>query len=316
MNKQAKSLIFLLITSIIWGFAFPFQDLATDHLANFSFNGSRFLLGALSLLPIIFIFERDFSDKKKNRRTFVWGIVVGFILFAASACQQWAILLMSDAGSADASGIVGFITGLYSVFVAISATLFFKEKLTSGTVIGVLLAAVGLFLIGLTGEGVSLPSSGELVGCGVAMIGTFFWTAHIITIDRKVGGVDPLKFSLVQFVTCALLNLACAPFIEPGVLTLANMRAAIWSVLFCGIMSVGVAYTCQSLGQKDANPAAAAIILSAECVFSAIGSIVIKGEFLPYWYNYLGAALIFGGIVFSQVVKGNPFKRKKRTAEK
>lgn len=317
MNKRVKSLIFLFVTAIIWGFAFPFQDIAADKLLNFSFNGTRFLLGALSLVPIIFIFERGKTEGKKLTRTLVCGIIVGGVLFLASCFQQWGIMILSGAGAPDASGTAGFITGLYSVFVAICSVLFFGKRLSVGTVLGTVSAVAGLFLISLTGEGFSLPSGGELLGCAVVLLGTFCWTAHILIIDRKVGDIYPLRFSFVQFMVCAILNLICSPIFESGVLTLANIKAVLPSILFCGLMSVGIAYTCQTLGQKDANPTAAAIILSSECVFSAIGSIIIKGEFLPYAYNYVGAALIFLGIILSQLFGAGEreTKGKRKTAD-
>lgn len=288
MNKQVKSTITLLMAAIIWGFAFSAQAMVdTEVLGNFSFNGIRFLLGAASLIPVIMLFEREEKNAAKMKRTIFTAMLAGTILFCASAFQQFGISINHNAGKA------GFITGLYTVLVPFLGMIIFKRKTGLNTWIAALLAVSGLFLLS-AGDGFDNINFGDVV----VLIGSFFWAAHILVIDKFVGEVSPLKFSSIQFAVCGLWNLIFAAFAET--ITWSGVTATMLPILYTGLMSTGVAYTCQVLGQKDADPNFAAIILSTECVFSAVGGAIILHEVMTT-KGYFGCVLMFAGIVLSQL---------------
>jgi drug/metabolite transporter (DMT)-like permease len=280
----------LTVTAIIWGFAFVAQVLGSQFLAPFSFNGIRFIIGAISLVPVIFIFERDFSDRKKFKRTVLFGMLEGCVLCIASALQQFGAEITQSAG------VSGFITGLYMIMTPIAYLLVFKKKTSITVWIAALISVVGLFMLCLGEEGLHI-GMGEIL----LFAGTFFWTTHIILIDRVVDGISPIKFSAVQFFTCGILNIICMIPLEGATLSLDNVVNALPALLYCGIFSAGVAYTLQVVGQKySTNPTNAAIILSTESVFSAIGGAIFGTDKIPL-IGYVGCALIFCGIILSQI---------------
>ena len=290
------SILILFLTAIIWGFAFPFQADGGEVLGTFWFNGIRFIIGAISLIPVTLIFERKRPSDKELKKLFGFGVVCGVILFAASALQQFGIFLSGNSSKA------GFITGLYMVFVPF-AGIFMRKKIRIEAFIGATVAVIGLYFVSFA-NGASAIDVGDLV----ILIGAFFWTAHIVCIDSWANDVSPIKFSLVQFVVCGVLNLAVAPIFESNVVVSGEtIMISLIPLLYCGIFSVGVAYTCQVIGQRGTEPALASIILCTEAVFAAIGGWILRDEILGV-KGYIGCALIFVGILLSQV---KIFKAKK-----
>lgn len=285
MNKKIKSTMTLFTAAIIWGFAFTAQCFVdTNVIGNFTFNGVRYLLGAVVLVPVAFIFERERAAFKK---IVIAATIAGTFLFIASALQQYGISLSKSAGKA------GFLTGLYTVLVPIFGVLIWRKKTGANTWIAAALAVVGLFLI----TGGNTFSSFEK-GDFVVFIGAFFWAGHILVIDKTIGDLPPIKFSLIQFIVCGIWHMSMALCFED--ITLSGIMATTVPILYTGIMSTSVAYTCQVVGQRGADPNFAAIILSTECVFSAIGGAIILGEVMSVG-GYIGCALIFGGILVSQM---------------
>lgn len=276
----------LLLTAMIWGFAFVAQRTGSDHVGAFVYNGIRFALGAISLIPVVLIFEREKTDKKKILDTVKYGALVGAILFTASAFQQIGIEITGSAGKA------GFITGLYTVLVPIVAFILYRQRNGVNVWIGAVIAVVGLFLLSVADD--------FTVGIGdlILLCGALFYTMHIITIDRFVEKVSPLKFSAVQFATCAILNLVMALFFDTY--DVEGIKAAIVPILYGGLGSVGVAYTLQVVAQKNVAPTPAAIIMSTEAMFSAIGGAIILHETMTL-RGYMGCALIFCGIILAQL---------------
>lgn len=286
MKTKPKSIILLFLTAIIWGFAFVAQKVGAQYVGAFTFNGIRFVIGALSLFPVIMLFEKEKASKEKTKKTAVAGLIGGLVLFAASTLQQYGVELTNSAGKS------GFITGLYTVFVPIAAFLFMKKKTSILTWLGAVFAVAGLYLLCMTGE--------EGVGIGdlVLLIGTVFWTIHILVIDKFVDEISPLRFAQIQFVVCGVLSVICALILED--ISFAGIKDALIPILYGGIMSVGVAYTCQILGQKDADPTFSAIVLSTESVFAAVGGVLLQNETMTA-SAYAGCVLIFVGIVLSQL---------------
>lgn len=289
----------LLTTAVIWGFAFVAQVLGAECVSPFTFNAIRFLIGAISLVPIILIFERDFADREKFKNTVIASVLGGVALFAAAACQQ------IGADITGSAGVSGFITGLYTVMTPIAYLLIFKKRTAVTVWIGAVFSVLGLFCLCINDSGLSAGPGELLLFCG-----TFFWTAHIIIIDIYVDKVSPLKFSCGQFIVCGLMNVVVALFAESAAFSMDNVMKAGISILYCGILSAGVAYTFQIFGQKySSSPTGAAIILSTESLFSAIGGAVFGTDSIPP-IGYAGCALIFAGIVLSQL-PASIFKKQK-----
>ncbi len=293
MKTKVKSTILLFLTAIIWGFAFVAQRVGAEFVGAFTFNGIRFLLGSLSLVPVILIFEREKFDKAKIVKTLIPSLLAGTILFIASTLQQYGIEITQSAGKA------GFLTGLYIVLVPLIRFVMGK-KTSVFTFIGAVFAVVGLFFLCMTGDEISFG-----IGDIVLIIGAFFWAGHILVVDKFVKEISPLKFSMMQFFVCGALSMIFAIILED--IELAAVKSAGIPILYGGLMSVGVAYTCQILGQKDSDPTFASIVFSTESVFSAIGGALILNEIMS-GRGYLGCVLIFIGIVFSQL---NPTEMKK-----
>ncbi len=291
MKKNSiLSIIVLFITAIVWGFAFPFQRIASDYIETFWFNGIRFIVGAVSLIPVVLIFEREKLSKKQWKKLIISSSLCGFILFAASALQQIGITMTGSSAKS------AFITGLYMVFVPFCG-IFMKKRIRAEAFIGAAAAVVGLYFVCFA-NGAENVHIGDLV----VLVGAFFWTAHIVCIDTYASECPSLKFSLLQFVVCGILNLAVAPFFD-GALVLSPevFTNALIPILYCGIFSVGVAYTCQVIGQRGTEPALASIILCTESVFAAIGEPLIdKGATPLPAIGYMGCGLIFVGILLSQ----------------
>jgi drug/metabolite transporter (DMT)-like permease len=289
-GQTAKSDGLLLLTAVIWGFAFVAQRVGMDYVGPFGFNGVRFALGCLVLLP--FLSRNGLRDDHRSRRepallslpSLGGGLVAGFVLFCGASFQQVA-LVYTTAGNA------GFITGLYVVLVPIIG-IALGHKTHPGTWIGAALAGVGLYLLSVVGPFAISP--GDLL----VLIGAFFWAVHVHLIGWLSPRQDPLKIAFLQFVVCAVLSLVTSAAIEHNAVR--SYVAAAIPILYGGALSVGVAYTLQVVAQKKAKPAHAAIILSLEAVFAAIGGRLILGETLSP-RAIAGCVLMLCGMLLSQL---------------
>lgn len=291
-NKTLRANMLLLLTAAIWGFAFVAQRVGSQYVGAFTFNGIRFAIGSLSLIPLIIYFDK----KKKNeniedktieevpKKSILPGVIVGVVLYIAATLQQVG-LIYTTAGKAS------FITGLYMVFVPIIG-IFLKQKIGKNSWIGVGLAVIGLYLLSVN-ENFNI-SYGDLL----EVIGSVFWAIHILTIDHFSNKMDSLKLSCIQFATCSVLSLITAVMFES--ITMTGISQALIPILYGGLLSVGVAYTLQVVAQKNAKPSHAAIILSMESVFGAIGGAVLLGEVMS-GRGYIGCILILIGILVSQI---------------
>lgn len=286
MKSKVKPTILLFLTAMIWGFAFVAQRVGAEYVGAFTFNGIRFMLGTCSLIPVIIIFEREKLNKEKFISTLVPSILAGTVLFIASTLQQYGVEITQSAGKA------GFLTGLYTVLVPLIRFVMGK-KTSLLTFIGALFAVAGLFFLCMTGDEFTFG-----IGDLVLIIGAFFWAGHILVVDKFVEKVSPLKFSMMQFLVCGILSLIFAFILED--VNFASVKSAGIPILYGGIMSVGVAYTCQILGQKESDPTFASIVFSTESVFSAIGGALLLNEIMS-GRGYFGCVLIFIGIVLSQL---------------
>jgi len=289
-GQTVKSDGLLFLASVIWGFAFVAQRVGMDYVGPFGFNGVRFALGCLVLLP--FLWRNGLRDDHRSRRGPVLlslpslggGLIAGLVLFCGASFQQVA-LVYTTAGNA------GFITGLYVVFVPILG-IALGHRAHAGTWIGAVLAGVGLYLLSVVGPFTISP--GDLL----VLIGAFFWAGHVHLIGWLSPRQDPLKIAFLQFAACAVLSALTAVAIEHN--TVVSFWSAAIPILYGGVLSVGVAYTLQVVAQKKAKPAHAAIILSLEAVFAAIGGWLFLGETLGP-RAIVGCVLMLCGMLISQL---------------
>ncbi|MEC8071436.1 MAG: DMT family transporter [Pseudomonadota bacterium] len=275
----------LLITAAIWGLGFVAQVLGMIYLEPFAFIGIRFLLGAASLLPLVVFFHHRKWLPVSPAHTVVKGsLVLGVILFAAGSLQQVGIVY-SNASNA------GFITGLYMVIVPIIG-LALKYRTGLNTWLGCVLAVVGLFLLSVKAD--------FTMGYGdtLLLVGALGWALHILAIDHYAPRAAPLLLSLGQFIVCGCLAMVVSVFIETT--SWEQVRAATYVLIYAGVITVGVAYTLQVIAQERADPTHAAIILSLEAVFGALGGYMFLQEQLS-GRELIGCVLMLMGMLVSQV---------------
>ncbi|WP_028304105.1 DMT family transporter [Oceanospirillum maris] len=289
-TRTLRSDLMLLITAAIWGFAFVAQRVGMDHVGPLTFNAARFLLGAVSLLPLLFILKPTPikpAEGKFRLNLMQGGLIAGSLLFMGATLQQVG-LQYTTAGKA------GFITGLYIVLVPMLA-LIWGQRTGRNTWIGAILAVVGLYLLSITDD-FSL-SYGDLL----QLIGALFWAGHVLIIGWLSPQADALRLSIVQFFTCGLISLGAALFMESP--TFANLGSAWLPIAYAGLLSVGVAYTMQVFAQKTAPASHAAIILSLEAVFAVIGGYLLLDERLDM-QGLVGCGLMLTGMLISQIPIG------------
>jgi len=285
-----KSNLLLLTTAAIWGFAFVAQRVGMEYVGPFTFNGVRFALGALSLLPLLFI-SREKRTAAENilprpglKLIVGGGFLAGLLLFAGASLQQVG-LVYTTAGKA------GFITGLYVVIVPILA-LCWGQSSNAGNWVGAVLAAAGLYLLSVTEQ--FTFEFGDLL----EFIGAFFWAAQVIVIGWLSPKIQSVKLAFLEFVACSILSLITAVLVEE-IIWSGILQAAI-PILYGGVLSGGVAFTLQVVAQRNTHPAHASILLSLEAVFAAVGGWMILGETFIL-RGLVGCGLMLSGMLFSQL---------------
>ena len=291
-KEELKSNMLLLIAAAIWGFAFVAQRVGAKYVGAFTFNGIRFALGSCSLIPLILYFNRkskeSIPDDTKNdtlqKSVLRPGVILGCVLFLGASLQQIGL-------SETTAGKAAFITGFYIVLVPIFG-IFLKHHIHINTWIGVVLAIIGLYFLSVT-ESFSI-AKGDLF----EVAGAIFWATHILLIDHFTKHFDALKLSFIQFLTCSIFSMIVAFIFEK--ITIYGLSEALVSILYGGICSVGIAYTLQVIGQRHAKPSHAAIVLSMETVFAALGGLIMLNENLGF-RGYLGCALMLAGMLLSQL---------------
>jgi drug/metabolite transporter (DMT)-like permease len=279
--------LLLLLTAAIWGFAFVAQRMGMEHVGPFTFNGLRFALGCLSLLPLLAVgrrFSRPVAVPVRSRLFLLGGGALGVVLSVAVSLQQVA-LLYTTAGKA------GFITGLYVVMVPILGLLW-NQRPGAGTWIGAALAAAGLYLLSVT-EDFSIAT-----GDGLVLVSAVFWSVQVLLVAYLSPRTRPVELAFFQFFICALLSLAAAWVFESFEWT--AIAAAAGPIAYGGVLSVGVAYTLQVVAQRRARPAHASILMSLEAVFAAVGGWWILDEGLNL-RALVGCGFMLGGMLLSQL---------------
>lgn len=285
MNSFQANLI-LLVTALIWGFGFVAQRMGMDHLGPYAFNVCRFLVGALSLLPLLFFLrkkESGFTDF--NPSFWKFSILAGFALFGGATLQQVGIQYTTV-------GKAGFITGLYVVIVPILG-LFLRQKIGKWTIIGCILAVLGLYFLSIK-QDFSMGWGETLV-----LIGAFFWAVHVQVIGAaNKRNLNPIKLALVQYLVCAGLNLLLSLLFETFYFDQVILVSG--AILYAGVVSVGIAFTLQIIAQKRVKPSQAAIVLNLEAVFAVLAGWLFFTEALST-KEWLGCGLMFLGMIISQI---------------
>jgi drug/metabolite transporter (DMT)-like permease len=285
----------LILTAVIWGCAFVAQRAGMNHMGPFTFNGIRFLLGALALMPFIIYRNRRYPHPPNSRQAILFtnlplssGLMVGGILFFGASLQQIGMVHTTAAKG-------GFITGLYVILVPVIG-LFIGQRSGWGSWCGSFLALVGLYLLSVN-ENLSF-APGDLW----VLAGAFFWAVHVLIIGWLSPRVDPVQLALAQFLVCSFFSMTAAFFIETTTLT--GIVGGIIPLLYGGLLSVGIAYTLQIVAQQDAPPAHAAIILSLETVFAALAGWLLLGEILSL-RAITGCILMLAGMLAVQLWPGS-----------
>lgn len=288
-NKSIQSDLLLLLAAVIWGFAFVAQKAGMEHIGPFTFNGIRFLLGGLSLFPLLFLPSNRTSNTENgksgwNRDLRVAGVIAGLVLFVAASLQQVGMVYTT-------AGKAGFITGLYVILVPVLA-IFAGQRTKINIWIGALIAVVGLYLLSVN-ENFTIQTGDVLVlACAL------FFALHILVIGRFSKTESIIRLSILQFFTCSVLSLGVAFATEE--IEFSGIIAAAIPILYGGIFSVGIAYTLQVAGQKHAHPASASIILSLESLFAVMGGWIILSEQMSA-RGLFGCGLMLTGMILAQI---------------
>ena len=285
MSKQLKGSLSIILATIIWGSTFVAQSVGVDHVGPFSFLSIRCFLAVFALLLVLFLRNRrDFVKILTDPRLWKAGIPCGVALFAATALQQIGLIYTT-------AGKGGFITTMYIIMVPIFG-LFLKQKPPKTVGISVVLAAIGLYLI--SGAGFTAINIGDvlMLGCAVA------FAIQILIMDRVAGELNSMALNMSQARVCALVSGVCALFFDST--TWQGVLDCWFPLCWAGIMSMGIAYTLQIVGQKSIEPTTASLLMSFESVFAAISGALLLGEKFTLTEG-IGCALVFGAIMLTQI---------------
>lgn len=291
---KIRNSILLIITALIWGIAFVAQSEGGSLIGPYSFNCIRQLMGSAVLVPVIMIFGR--SKKEENKRELITGgVICGIIMFVATNLQQIGLHLGATAGKA------GFLTACYILIVPVLG-IFFRRKCGINVWIGVVLTLGGLYLLCINGAFRLQLCDALLMLCALC------FAFHIMAVDRYSPLVSGVKLSCIQFLVSGILSAIPMYFVDMGhsVSGIKQWAAAMtvleaWiPLLYAGIMSCGVAYTLQIIGQAGINPTLASLLMSLESVFSALAGWIILGENMS-GREIAGCILIFSAIVLAQI---------------
>jgi drug/metabolite transporter (DMT)-like permease len=289
MTKNTiRSSLLLFLAAFIWGVAFVAQSVGMDYMGPFSFNGARFLLGGTVLLPLVI--SRRKKKTEQNIRQTDWkttlqgGICCGLALGTASLFQQYGILYTTV-------GKAGFITTLYIILVPLFG-IFLGKKIAGRVWLGAVIAAFGMYLLCMS-EKLALGKGDMLV-----FICAIVFSVHILVIDYFSSRADGVELSCIQFYTAGILSSMGAFLFETP--RLQDFISGIIPVAYAGILSCGVAYTLQIIGQKELEPTVASLILSMESVFSVLAGWVLLNQKLSL-RELFGCVLVFAAVILVQL---------------
>lgn len=290
-RTQMRGAALLLLTALIWGMAFVAQSVGMDYLGPCAFNGVRSFIGGVALLPVIAFskhLRKNAPEEAKPAggkvRLWLWGSACGLLLGTASLLQQAGMLTASP-------GKAGFLTALYIVIVPVLG-IFLGRRPGLKVWAGVVLALLGAYLLSVKGS--AGIAAGDLLVIGSAVV----FSLHILVIDSAPDVLDGIQLSCIQFFVAGIISMGLALLFEQ--FTLQQVLAAWVPLLYTGVISSGVGYTLQILGQRTVNPTVASLILSLESVFAALAGWVLLGQPLSL-REVAGCVLVFAAVVLAQL---------------
>ena len=284
-RTKPQGVILLLITAIIWGSSFVAQSIGMQSIDAFTFTGIRTALGMLFLLPFTLIINKGFDFSKETLKK---GLILGVVFSIAQNFQQFAFYYST-------SGKIAFITAFYMFFVPLISVMFLRKKIAVLTWVSIFIGLLGLFLLCIDPKDLTNINMGDIL----ALICAIFYAVQIILIDKFLeDGTSGVQLSFMQFFVAAIISIVAMFIFEKPVI--ADIKTATPSLLYSGIMSCGIAYTLQIVGQKHASPVVASLLMCLESVFAVItAAIVLHENMLPR--ELAGCLIMFGAIILSQV---------------
>lgn len=294
-KTQLKGVLMLLITAMIWGAAFVAQSVGMESVGAFTFSAVRMFMAVCILLPVVLVRDKRIKRalppekqelfRKRNRNTLRYGAILGLVLFTAANLQQMAF-------NYAASGKIAFITALYIFFVPL-LSLFLGKRMPLLTWVSVGMACVGMYFLCVNPQEPGKINTGDLLTLGSAVMNAI----HILLIEKYVAEADGVKLSCVQFTVAATISaVAMFVFEKP---TLTAIGDAIVPLLYAGVLSCGLAYTLQIIGQRYTDSTVASLLMCLESVFGALFGALLLGERLS-GREILGCAVMFAAILLSQ----------------
>ena len=289
MKNNLKGSVMLVIATVIWGSAFVFQEEAAEYIGSFTLNCLRSVVGAAVLIPVVLIMKTlrqkktGIAEKLLTKQSIFGGICCGVALAVAANLQQIGIIFNAELSEGD-SGKAGFITAMYIIFVPVVAV-FGGKRLRFSVIAAVLIAVLGLYFISVK-DGFTVA-----VGDVLILLCAIAFTGHIMVIDHFTAKADGVVLSLIQFVTAAILSGVLMFVFDGDTLSVSNITSAAIPILFCGVMSSGVAYTLQIVGQKYSEATVASLIMSLESLFAMVAACIFYSK-LPTLREGLGCVLM------------------------
>lgn len=284
-NKNLKGNLILMLVAVVWGISFVSQSAGRDIIGTNTFNGIRMLIGSFVLLPVIFVRRKFFGTKSNTKALLKSGLLCGTILCMASTLQTWGIAYTT-------AGKSSFITAMYIIFVPIIG-FFIGKKITLKTVICAIIALIGMYLLCMTGDTMTI-NIGEMA----TLICSIMFTFHILCLDSLSDDIDAIEFSSLQFFVCGAINIILMfIFEEPS---FEAIKQSAIPLLYAGACSCGIGYALQPVGQRYTDPTSASIIMSLESVFGLLGGMVILGDMLTI-PEFLGCVIMFTAIILIQI---------------
>ena len=303
-GQQTKGNLLLLLASLIWGTAFVAQSVGMEYIGPFTFMAARSIIGALSLVPVILLqnarkkhLGQPLKMSAESKRSLLrGGILCGLLLTVAANLQQAALLYTT-------TGKAGFLTALYILLVPITG-LFMGRRVLPAVWLAIAVAAIGLYLLSVQSSLTINLADLLLIACA------FVFTGHILAVDHYSPKVSGVALSCLQFLVAGLLSsLMMFLFESPN---LPALLSSALPLLYVGVLSSGVAYTLQIMGQRLTTPAVASLIMSGEAIFALVGGMLILGERMT-GREALGSALMFIAIIGAQLAQITKKEKKLET---
>ena len=297
-TNNLKGTLILGVAALIWGMAFVAQTSVSESIPTFTINTISAFIATIALfLAWKFVFKKKdetfFPKENADKKEFYLGSVLcGVCLTVAINFQQFGISLYPKSAATEAHS--GFITALYVILVPVFSV-FLRKKIKPLVWMGGILAVCGIYLLCFSGGIDSF-----YIGDAVVFVCSIAFTIHILLVDRFVDIIGGLKLSIIQFFTVGVLSLILALIFDLKTLDFSAFKGAIFPLLYLGIMSRGIAYTLQIIGQKYAQAAVASITMSFESVFAALGGIIFSGSF-PKINEVIGCVIMFAAIIAAQI---------------